>query len=453
LDLHLTHAKASTSSLEIKAAQRTAFQRFLSNENMNHDDLLEAHFLATAQRAEEVGSVLVVHDTTLCSFELTPGKPRKHMPTPSRKTQSFCWHPSLVLAADGSRAPLGLVASRPFAHLDALDDESLAYWKSIQGVFENESHRWAASALESEAMLSGVDDVIHVMDREGDDYAGLEALFAQDLRVVVRLAHDRVLIPARKGIARETIRDALARATWHSTTREVFLNARQDTNKGRKKEKEAALPRKARHAVVSVRSTHITLLNSGHSKSSVSEKMEVNVVEVLEREPPEGEEAIRWVLLTREDVGSEEACWQIVDWYRARWTVEEYFKALKTGTDYLKSQQQSAHALLNQLALKSIVAWQLLRMRFLAREESEEPAEVFFSATQLRVLHLSLPSVVPERPTMAQAMEGVIQMGGYVKKGRAAGWLIIGRGWDRLLRRTEGYELAQKDLHRRLDTA
>lgn len=455
LDASLTQAKASTSSLVIPESQRQAHQRFLRNEHMNHDDLLESHFFATAQRAKEVGSVLVVHDTTDFAFTLEQGyATRKHMPIVSKLIQGFYWHPSLVFAADGSRAPLGLVASRPYAHLKGLahDEKSMAYWKSIQGVFENESARWPACAAESQAMLSGVKDVIHVMDREGDDYKGFATMLAQKMRFIIRLAYDRILVKEDGRLSSEKIRDALAKQDWHPLTREVFLNARQPTTAG-KKAKEAALPRKARKATLSVRGTQITIARPVGAPSSLAETLSINVVEVLERNPPAGEHAVRWVLMTTEPVDTQEACWQVTDGYRARWSIEEFFKALKTGTDYLESQQGSAHALLSQLALKAIVAWQLLALRHLAQEKPTEPAELFFSASQLRVLHLRFPETVPVHATLEEAMAGVIRFGGYVKKGRAVGWLILGRGWDRLLKLVEGYELAQKELQRKLEGA
>jgi hypothetical protein len=46
-----------------------------------------------------------------------------------------------------------------------------------------------------------------------------------------------------------------------------------------------------------------------------------------------------------------------VDCYRGRWTIEEYFKALKTGCQYERRQLETAHSLLNALAILAPVAW------------------------------------------------------------------------------------------------
>jgi len=52
-----------------------------------------------------------------------------------------------------------------------------------------------------------------------------------------------------------------------------------------------------------------------------------------------------------------------VDCYRARWTIEEFFKALKAGCQFEWRQLESAHSLLNALAILVPVAWRLLLLR------------------------------------------------------------------------------------------
>lgn len=65
---------------------------------------------------------------------------------------------------------------------------------------------------------------------------------------------------------------------------------------------------------------------------------------------------------------------RVVDIYRMRWLIEEYFKALKTGCAIEKRQLESKHALVNALAVLIPIAWRLLRLRALARENASAPA-------------------------------------------------------------------------------
>jgi len=58
---------------------------------------------------------------------------------------------------------------------------------------------------------------------------------------------------------------------------------------------------------------------------------EVYAIYAREIEPPEGEEAVSWMLLTTETVTNAKEAATILRWYTYRWHVEEYHKILKSG--------------------------------------------------------------------------------------------------------------------------
>ena len=97
---------------------------------------------------------------------------------------------------------------------------------------------------------------------------------------------------------------------------------------------------------------------------------------VGELNPPEGEEAVEWLLFTTEPISTPEEVADVVDNYRARWLIEEYFKALKTGCKYEERQLESADGLFNALGVFAILAWRLLLLRFIQRTATDEPATV-----------------------------------------------------------------------------
>ena len=99
--------------------------------------------------------------------------------------------------------------------------------------------------------------------------------------------------------------------------------------------------------------------------------LRLNVIHVFERKPPKGQPAVEWFLLTNLPIDSDEAIAFAVDCYRARWTIEEFFKALKTGCQFEKRQLESAHSLLNALAILAPVAWRLLLLRHLRTSEEQ----------------------------------------------------------------------------------
>ena len=56
----------------------------------------------------------------------------------------------------------------------------------------------------------------------------------------------------------------------------------------------------------------------------------MNLVDVREIDPPQGEKAVHWRLLTTHAVTSPDEAFAVVDLYRRRWAIEQSFRTLKT---------------------------------------------------------------------------------------------------------------------------
>jgi hypothetical protein len=138
-------------------------------------------------------------------------------------------------------------------------------------------------------------------------------------------------------------------------------------------------------------------------------------------------------LLTSLPIDTDEAIAFAVDCYRARWMIEEFFKALKTGCQFEKRQLESAHSLLNALAIFAPVAWRLLLLRHLARSDKRAPASSALTLQQLEVLTAVAKKPLPRRPSARDAMLAVATLGGHLKSNGDPGWLVLGRGMHDLL--------------------
>jgi len=171
--------------------------------------------------------------------------------------------------------------------------------------------------------------------------------------------------------------------------------------------------------------------------------LDINIVRVWEMDPPQGEAPVEWVLFTSEPIDTASQVSQVVDWYRTRWVIEEYFKALKTGCAYEKRQLESREALENALALFLPIAWQLLRLRTLARDASDKPATEALPASQLAVLQRVARRPLPQRPTVRDVMLAVAALGGHLKRNGEPGWITLWRGYEELLTLTAGWDLAR----------
>lgn len=391
--------------------------RFFGNAKVTPDAILSPHFRQTARRAAAARNVLVIHDTT--QFEFPGTTPRRGLGRLIRPGQGFFGHFALAISADGDREPLGLLNLETMFRLDKLSSKPRK-----QRPNRGESARWVQSIEEANAALDGAVHAIHVMDREADSYAILAALEKSDSSFVIRSFQDRVLAN-EEGRLRET-----ARSAKRSFDRDVPLSRRPPI-KGPKGVRHPT--RRERIARLSFAAASIEIPRTTKAKDAAASALKLNVIYVFEKKPPTGEPAVEWFLLTDLSIATDKAIAFAVDCYRGRWTIEEYFKALKTGCQYEKRQLESAHSLLNALAVLAPVAWRLLLVRHLSRHAPDRPASDALTASQLDVLQATARRPMPKNPTVREAMLAIAGLGGHLPRNGDPGWLVLGRGMHDLL--------------------
>lgn len=400
-------------------AELEAAYRFFGNERVSPEAILAPHVRQSARRAAGHAHVLVVHDTT--QFEFPGQAKRSGLGRLIRPGQGFFGHFSLVLAADGTRAPLGLLAMETvFRH-----DRPIPRKQRTARDNRGESARWRRCIDEAESVLDGQTTAIHVMDREADSYAVYAALTEHQRLFVIRSFQDRVLAGEEEARLRAT-----AKAARVTLRREVPLSPRPHI-KGPKGKRHPA--RRSRIARLSFAATVVELPRTGGARAAGAASLRLNVIHVFECRPPRGQPAVEWFLLTNLPVDTAEAIAFAVDCYRGRWTIEEFFKALKTGCQYERRQLESAERLLNALAIFAPVAWRLLLLRHLARSDQRAPATAALTPTQLEVLRAIAKRPLPARPSVRDAMRAVATLGGHIKSNGDPGWLVLGRGMHDLL--------------------
>ena len=410
-------------------AELEAAYRFFGNAKVTPEAILAPHFRQSGRRALRCKRIIVAHDTTAFEFGgTTKREGLGHLIRPS--AQGFFGHFSLALSADGKRRPIGLLAvetifrlEKPIGHKNWTKEQSLG-----------ESARWLSAVEDAEATLAGAAPAIHVMDREGDQYALLAALNKDDRSFVIRSFQDRRLVDDEARLRER------ARSGKVSLRREVALSSRPQF-KGPKGKRHPA--RRKRIAKLNFAATTVELRRTPSARGAAA-TLCVNIIHVSEPRPPAGEPPVEWFLLTNLPIDDNEAISFAVDCYRARWTIEEYFKALKTGCQYEKRQLDSAASLLNALAIFAPVAWRLLLLRHLARSDRRAPASRAFTSKQLEVLHAVAKTPLPRRPSARDAMLAVAKLGGHQQNNGDPGWLVLGRGMHDLLLLELGWRAREK---------
>jgi Transposase DNA-binding/Transposase DDE domain len=420
-------------ALGSEAALEGAY-RFLRNDKVEPTKILEPHFSATSSRAKEEELVLVLHDTT--EFEFSGEVDREGLGMlSSKRAKGYYGHFSLAISAK-NRTCLGVLGYRSFVRKKLSKRRKLSAWNR-QRTQSKEFQRWQDLVFETQERLGSEVNVVHVMDREADCYELFANMISRSHRFVVRARYNRNLEKKKKGSKK--LFDALKDAEL-ITQRDVLLSRRKSSTMPW-----AALihpGRQKRMARLSFYATTITIHRPFGPNKHLPEFLSINVVRVIEETPPDGVTPVEWTLLTTDPIETTEDVLKIVDIYRDRWIIEEYFKALKTGCAYEERQLESFKTLENALAIFIPIAWRLLLLKSLGRQELKVPAAVALTKTQVKLLK-SISKKLPNAPSVHDAMIAIAKLGGHKKSNGPPGWQVLGRGYQSLLMAELGWNLAK----------
>lgn len=412
--------------------------RFLNNEHIDPGAIFAPHQRRTVERCSAHHEVLAVHDTTAFRFSEQDTREGLGPLLSKHGARGFYSHVSMAVGLSDVRDPLGVLAK--YSYVRSTEHTSTKQTKRITDP-QNEYHRFVRLIDESERLLAGRTQVIHVIDREADIYELFARMVACNQRFVIRLSDDRAT-PERSDTTGGHIKlSDVVRELEGIAEREVPLSPR----KGEKKPKTRKIhpARDGRVAKLSFRATRVELRRPDPLPKQLPKSLALNLVHVLEVEPPDGQPPVEWMLLTTEPIDTVQDVLRIVDIYRARWTIEELFKALKTGCAFEQRQFRSYDALQRLLAIMLPVAWRLLRIRTAARVHPDRPGTDLLTPIQLAVLRATSRRVkVPLFPTAAQVLLAIAGLGGHLRRNGQPGWITLGRGFDTLLAYEVGYRVA-----------
>lgn len=410
-----------------------AAYRFLNNPRVTSSGILKPHAERTFERMGANSDCLVVHDTTMLAF---PGDTERTGlgPIKGGAARGFFAHVSLALADADSRAPLGVVGLETFAQEKT---KKKFVKRKVVGDDDRQSDRWRVAVEKFERSCPRPGSAVHLMDREGDAYFLLGFLLKNQYRFVIRSRFDRLVSAGNADKLQQSISLSTAR-----TTRTVALSRRKRSRLPGNRRSNP--PRSEREAILRVGAITATFRRpASYRVGEGPDDVTVNVVWVREDDPPDGEPAVSWTLLTSEPVSTDAELFAVVDKYRARWTIEEFFKALKTGCAIEKRQLESYDALVRALAIFLPIAWQLLALRHAAEHQPNLRAATIMTDTRVRLLASLLKRrknfELPVRPTAEEALFGIAHLGGHIKYNGPPGWLVLGRGFDCLLQAEIGY--------------
>lgn len=173
----------------------------------------------------------------------------------------------------------------------------------------------------------------------------------------------------------------------------------------------------------------------------------VHGVHLVEREPPAGEEAVQWHLLTTVPVAEVAAAAEVVRHYLQRWRLEDYFRVFKVGCRVEHLPFRAVDWLQRALPINSVVAWRLLVMTLLSRQAPACAAELLFADDELGFLGDYARYFGLRDPEHVEALVRLVaHLGGYRdrKHDPEPGLRIMWHGCVSLIPATLGHRISLK---------
>ncbi len=432
-----TKPDASLPDAMVTDAELEGAYRLFGNEHVSFERLFDAHANGTAERARSSQLVLAIHDTTTCMFRhadpeevgyLNTGKP------------GFPLHLTMLVDTQTWRRPLGLTHAEilprenPPTRRGATKKKKRPSSHHTSKDQDREFLRWHRGIEVTEARLTGSNaSVIHVADRESDSYVLMATCLRNGHRFIFRARNHRSALVDGAPIP---VRDLIADAPV-VLEREVPLSRRLGSPLPQRRRTHP--PRESRVARLCFSATKATFKRPNIVGADMPKTIEVSVLHVFERDAPDGQEPVDWLLYTTEPLDTTSQIEAVVDYYRCRWQIEELNKALKTGCVVQERRLESLDALTTMLALSLPIAVELLALRTLARTDPTSPAELVFHKQELAALAHISHRPLPKNPTVQDALWCIAGLGGHIKNNGPAGWQVLQRGMEKFITFAAGW--------------
>jgi transposase-like protein len=418
-----------------------AAYRFLQTPDVQYERLIGPHLHQTREVAGQKPRVLLIQDTTEADYQHHPTTTGLG-PVGNGSHHGFLLQSVLAVVPESGEV-LGLAHQEPFLRKPVPKGET----KRERAKRERESQVWERSVQAIGSPPAGV-QWIHVGDRGADIFSFLWLCQSLSTDYVIRAAQDRCI-----DLEVEDLTAPVVRPSHHKRGEDepgtvpslhLFEVARSWKPMGHQElELPATKDRKARTAHLSISYGKVRLLPPTQGPARALPPLLVWVVHAWEASPPEGQEALEWVLLTSVSVESLEEGSERIEWYRRRWIVEDYHQGLKTGCQIEQRQLQDYEGLRRLLGFLAPLAVRLLQIRSASRESPDTPASAVLPLEIVRVV-AHQAGVAPFQLTVQQCWYTIAKAGGYLaRRGDGPpGWKTLWLGWFYFQTLIEGIHLA-----------
>jgi hypothetical protein len=376
-----------------------AAYRLFDHAAVSAEKVLAPHRACTIARLRAHPRVLCLQDTS--ELDYTGKSDIQGLGPLNYETRRGLYlHPTLAVTPD--RLALGLL----HVHTWVREPGSLAQPKdAARPIEDKESVRWIDGFARVNELAEQLPDtrLTYIADREADLYELFVEAPCPDTGAdwLVRAQHDRVLGQDADGHA-ETLRQRLAKAPVLTNT-----SFEQPGGNGRT----------ARTVHQQIKAVRLTL-PAPYRRDRTLAEVEITAILATECEPPPGEDAVDWLLLTNLPVTTPEQALEKLSWYLCRWQIEIFFRILKSGCRIEELQLQTLERLQPALAFYMIIAWRVLLLTMLGRACPEMPCDVVFETAEWQAVYLVTQRKPPPEtpPSLDRMVRMVAGLGGFLNR-------------------------------------
>lgn len=371
------------------------------HQKMNDKVMLSGHISETLARAEasEGEYIIAAQDTTYYNY--SGQKEMKGLGLIQGNTRGVIQHNMLLLSERG--LPLGILNQQHWTRAGGADIAT----------GEKESNKWEKGLQAINERAEKISKrIVAVEDREGDKYSFLQGKRASNVDLLVRVYQARNM---------EVVSSGIICAFPHVAEHLPEYGTYQVRIRRENKEVELTLSLKAGAVNIHPR-RDLSIKKHQIDGLSLVVAKEISCVEVESQKPVCTQSPAVWYLVTSLPIHNPEDVQRVVKFYALRWRVERFHYTLKSGAlNVEKLQFDDVNTLINALAFYSVVAWKLLALTYVVREDPEQSAALIFDQAEVQLLQsisgktivtvrqavLALTKIVGFAPSKKQPLPGV----------------------------------------------
>lgn len=348
-------------------SQAKAVYRFLTNDTLTEEKLLNSISQATIQKIQQLPNekILLIQDTTELSFGHREGIKDMGYYCDS-KQKGMLAHSCIAVTQTG--LVLGLLHQEYFTRKQRKNTTETYEQRKRKPIEEKESFKWLSTLRKCHERIPKEIKTVTICDREGDFYELFAEAKRQNETILIRLFQNRAIgeekhlfekmksSPERGALAIQMSRNPKE----HAPARIINMKYHYETVKLRKPYR--------------------------RKETYLEEEMEFTVIyihEVKERN------SIGWYLITNAEIKTNADAEEQIKNYIQRWKIERFHYILKSGCKIEEKQVRSYEKLSCLTLLYSVVALQIMHITYMGKLCPNLSAELFLEEDEIKLLYFA----------------------------------------------------------------